>query len=178
MVRASLHAGFTANTLFSVDLSHTVNYADRVELAGVSTVAQTQTSVRTGPASTVEHLGSFTTADTIQLFDFLRYFSRTFTHNHGDFRFYIAACNAQDLTDLSCYSCTADRAESCSNVTVAAQSLCIIRTSCESTGTAVSAREHFFNGSNAFVHWNEHQLRCDGQDDTGDQTNCCYDYSR
>ena len=178
MVRAGLHAGFTANTLFSVDLCNSIYHADRVKLAGICTVSHAQAAIRACPVTTIEHLGRFTGVDTIQLFDLSRCLQRTFTHNHGDLRIYISACNTHDLSDLRRYSCTAYRAERCADISIISQSLGIIRTSCESAGTAVSTRKNFFNSSNAFVHRNEHQLCCDGQDDTSDQTNCCYDYSR
>ena len=46
VVRAGLHAGFTADTLFSVDLCNSIYHADRVKLTGICTVSHAQAAIR------------------------------------------------------------------------------------------------------------------------------------
>ena len=151
LLRAGTNAGTACYAVLSVDNCNAVYNADCLELASLDAVAEADASVHAGIRGCEPALSALAGFKALPLKDRLACFASSVTHYLSNFRLSCAGCSAEDLSDLSCYSCSARRALCAGKCLIAYEVGCVVVASGKSASAAVRARQALSDFSYSFI---------------------------
>ena len=174
LLRANAYARAASHAVFSVDSCNTVYNADCVELANVSTVAESDASEHAGIRGSEPSLCALAGLHALPIKDCAGSFACTVAHYLCYLRLCRACRSSEDLGDL-CRNSSSARGTLCARQCFVSNEVCrIVVAACESAAAAVSARQHLSDLSYSLVYCYMEYLGCEYQKAGTDETDDCY----